>query len=96
MRETIDQAKQTTIVAHSVSYRLPMIAGDLCGGKLTFGMKTRQRVMVVEKMMKSEMMRYAASGRSLMMKVTGTPDTHMITTLYTDIPAKKAENYISS
>ena len=53
---------------------------------LTFGIKTRHRVIVVQKMMKRQMMMNDELGRSLMMNDTAPPHTHMMTTLYTLIP----------
>ena len=52
---------------------------------VTLGTKTRQRVPVVQKTIKIDMMTYETSSR---MKETAPPITHMITTLYTLIPAK--------
>ena len=43
-------------------------------------------MIVVQKMIKRAIIRYAASGLSLMINETGTPATHMMTQLYTLIP----------
>ena len=53
---------------------------------LTFGTKTRQRVPVVQKMIKTAMMIKDAFWSSLSTKLMAAPSTHMITTLYTDMP----------
>ena len=53
---------------------------------LTFGTKTRQRVPVVQKMMKMEMSMKEAFCSSFRTKLTATPKTHMMATLYTDMP----------
>ena len=55
---------------------------------VTLGTKTRQRVPVVQKTIKIDMMTYETSCSSSRMKETAPPITHMITTLYTLIPAK--------
>ena len=52
----------------------------------TFGTKTRQSVPVVQKMMNTEMRTKEALGCSLSTAEMATPSTHMIVTLYTDIP----------
>jgi len=52
----------------------------------TFGTNTRQRVPVVQKMMKIEMMIKEAFCSSFKTKLTATPSTHMMATLYTDMP----------
>ena len=52
----------------------------------TFGTKTRQSVPVVQKMMNTEMRTKEALGCSLSTAEMATPSTHMMVTLYTDIP----------
>ena len=52
----------------------------------TFGTNTRHSVPVVQKMMKTEMRTKEALGCSLRTAEMATPRTHMIVTLYTDIP----------
>ena len=56
---------------------------------VTLGTKTRQRVPVVQKTIKIDMMTYETSCSSSRMKETAPPITHMITTLYTLIPNNK-------
>ena len=51
------------------------------------GTKTRQSVPVVQKMMKIDIMTYETSCSSARMNETAPPITHIITTLYTLIPA---------
>ena len=53
---------------------------------LTLGTNTRQRVRVVQKMIKTEMRMKKMFLWSFRTAVMATPRTHMIMTLYTDIP----------
>ena len=62
----------------------------------TFGTKTRQSVPVVQKMMKTEMRTKEALGCSLSTAEMATPSTHMMVTLYTDIPTYLHTFIISS
>lgn len=54
--------------------------------KLTFGTKTRQSVMVLQKMITSATMQNWTLGWSLVRKDTAAPMMHMMPTLYTLIP----------
>ena len=72
-------------IMHNNGHDKSFLQGVL-GDSLTFGPKTRHSVIVVQKIMKRAIMRQASSVRSLMMNEIGTPDTHMITMLYTLIP----------
>ena len=49
-------------------------------------MKTRHRVIEVQMIIQTDTMEKEASGCSRMAKDMGAPITHMINTLYTDIP----------
>ena len=49
-------------------------------------MKTRHRVIEVQMIIQTDTMEKEASGCSLMANDMGAPITHMINTLYTDIP----------
>lgn len=55
-------------------------------GGLTLGTNTRQSVPVVQNKMKDEMMMKDASCLSDSTKEMAAPMTHMMTTLYTDMP----------
>lgn len=54
--------------------------------KFTLGTKTKHKVAVVQKIMNTEIMMKEASCLSERTKLMAAPMTHIITTLYTDIP----------